>query len=275
MAREITAEDSRTRGAALIAVVLALGVGTAALCVPTLGATLDGLVPARLAHEPAMTTTLVTQVVEGPEGTTRTTTETRESRSTPNESLLADGLGLPGLLTLIRLLIVLLVAFLVGAFVQRSLLGEFGFEFAGFRLPSIQGADLERQKAAFVNASSAPSPPRRKPPAEPIIAAEGSYEDVHDPRLALVQLRIDLERRLAGLASRSGVAVGSATETLDRLVEHGALSKAQATPLRRLIQLGNAASRGSPVDASALPVVREIAPQILRSLDEIPGDRTH
>jgi hypothetical protein len=74
-----------------------------------------------------------------PKGTA--STEKQEVGTALNPSLTERVLGESGL-WVVRVLLVLLVAFLVGALVQRTLLGKFAFKAGGIELPEVQAPPL-------------------------------------------------------------------------------------------------------------------------------------
>jgi hypothetical protein len=89
-----------------------------------------------------------------------------------------------------------------------------------------------------------------------------------DPNLALVGLRVELEKRLRKLAKANDLPASRPLPQLtNELQQAGVLSAEQAAGLRDLIALGNGAAHGLDVSASAGRVAVEFGPDVLRVLD--------
>jgi len=90
-----------------------------------------------------------------------------------------------------------------------------------------------------------------------------------DPNLALVKLRIEIERRLRALAARYGLVASRPLPTvIDDLQGNGYLPAETASGLRDLVILGNRAAHGVPVSPRAAMSAITFAPGILGVLDE-------
>jgi hypothetical protein len=102
-------------------------------------------------------------------------------------------------------------------------------------------------------------------------STEASFMQVRDldPALALVGLRIEIERRLQIIAERIDLrpAPKSAGVLLRRLVEKGALSGALEAALREVIFAGNAAAHGAPVPSGLEDWAFQEGPRLLSWLD--------
>jgi hypothetical protein len=89
-----------------------------------------------------------------------------------------------------------------------------------------------------------------------------------DPNLALVGLRVELEKRLRKLAKTHNLVPSRPLPQLVNELQHqGALTAEQAAGLRDLIALGNGAAHGLDVSSAAGRVAVEFGPDVLRVLD--------
>jgi hypothetical protein len=92
-----------------------------------------------------------------------------------------------------------------------------------------------------------------------------------DPNLALVGLRIELEKRLRDLARRSGISEADRLTPLRRLLDllrnQGVLGQREAAALADLIASGNNAAHGANVEPSVSAWAFEVGPSILSYLD--------
>lgn len=101
-------------------------------------------------------------------------------------------------------------------------------------------------------------------------ATEPSYIAVaaQDPRLALVGLRIELEKRLRTLADRAEIQTKGSLAAITRELEARAmLGPETGAGLRDLIRLGNDAAHGADVDADVAMSTVDFGPKILGILD--------
>lgn len=88
-----------------------------------------------------------------------------------------------------------------------------------------------------------------------------------DANLQLVALRIEIEKRLAALAERSGAKPRSLADMLRTVEDLGVLDARVLDALRTLIRAGNMAAHGRPIDRELGEWVRDMGPDILRALD--------
>jgi len=107
-----------------------------------------------------------------------------------------------------------------------------------------------------------------------VIAATGPHEPLYmaiseqDPGLALVGLRIEIEKRLRQLAERSGIVKSRPLAQLTKeLEELSVLSAESASGLRELIALGNQAAHGVRVGPDVAYSAVEFGPKVLQILD--------
>lgn len=113
------------------------------------------------------------------------------------------------------------------------------------------------EPAAAATAAAIPAP-------EPAFLAISEQ----DPNLALVGLRIEIERRLRTLADRVGVVKNGPLLQLTRELEkRGVLAHEATSGLRDLITLGNQAAHGVEVASDVAYSSVEYGPQVLRILD--------
>jgi len=91
-----------------------------------------------------------------------------------------------------------------------------------------------------------------------------------DPDLALVGLRIEIERRVRRLANKAGVeSQKSLARTIRTLQKEGVLASASVSGLQELVVFGNQAAHGKAVDREAAEWARDYGPQVLAALDEV------
>jgi hypothetical protein len=97
-----------------------------------------------------------------------------------------------------------------------------------------------------------------------------SYLDIsdRDPNLALVGLRIELEKRLRALAERNGISESrSLGRTFADLRSRGVLDEQTVVGLQELIMAGNQAAHGARVAPQAATWAIEHGPKVLSVLD--------
>jgi hypothetical protein len=89
-----------------------------------------------------------------------------------------------------------------------------------------------------------------------------------DPNLALVGLRIEIEKRLRRLARQHGIPENQPPTRLVReLQSTGALSHPTVSGLQELIMAGNQAAHGARVQEGVAEWAAEYGPQVLSALD--------
>lgn len=97
-----------------------------------------------------------------------------------------------------------------------------------------------------------------------------SYVDIsdRDPNLALVGLRIEIERRLRNLAKQSGLPERRPlTYLVGDLRKLGVLNDSSVSGLQELVMAGNQAAHGAEVDRNAAAWAIDYGPQVLAALD--------
>ena len=91
-----------------------------------------------------------------------------------------------------------------------------------------------------------------------------------DPNLALVGLRIEIERRVARLAAKHGLGPErSLLRTIRSLQSNGLVNAGTVSGLLDLLMLGNRAAHGAAVDQEVAVWARDYGPQVLAVLDEL------
>lgn len=109
-----------------------------------------------------------------------------------------------------------------------------------------------------------------EPPPTDVPSSSLTYMDIadQDPSLALVALRIEIEKRLRELAELTGVPRTRSLSVLtNQLQERKVLNPDSAAGLRDLIALGNQAAHGVPVGPQAAYSAVEFGPPVLQVLD--------
>ena len=90
-----------------------------------------------------------------------------------------------------------------------------------------------------------------------------------DPNLALVGLRIEIERRLRKLAEHVAIDHRQPLpRLLRRLQREGTLTISVASGIQDLVAFGNRAAHGAAVDPEAASWATDVGPQVLKVLDE-------
>jgi len=92
-----------------------------------------------------------------------------------------------------------------------------------------------------------------------------------DPNLAIVGLRVEIEKTLRAMAKRKGLpSEVPLPRILDELTGTQVLKSSTASGLRDLISAGNRAAHGGTVEQSVAGWAMEYGPKILRLLDRKP-----
>lgn len=265
--------NAQERTASTVALLFVLGVvlfGSFLIFIPGFGAAVDRLSGADIGRD---VQTTVTKTISEETGSVakRTSTEVSETRTTPDTSVFGRALGFPGVSTLFRIGLVLLVAFIAGAFVQRVLVGNYAIEFPFMKIPPLVKAD--DLAAAMADFRKHGPPPDGDGgggggPFALSASADRAFSAVDDPKVAIIGLRFEIERRLRMLSALSGAEPGRLDEMLSHLVAASQLSEPAAAALRKLIELADAAV-GARVEHAVLDVVRESGPDVLRRLDSL------
>ena len=90
-----------------------------------------------------------------------------------------------------------------------------------------------------------------------------------DPNLALVGLRIELERRLRRLAEHSSIDHRQPLlRLLRRLQKEGTLALPVASGIQELVTFGNRAAHGATVDPETVSWATDVGPRVLKVLDD-------
>lgn len=107
--------------------------------------------------------------------------------------------------------------------------------------------------------------------AKPVTAGGEAAAAAEDPNLALVALRIEIERRLRHLAEKNDVQIGHKTliALLDDLVSDDVIDDETAAGLRTLILAGNAAAHGARVNPEMGDLLSRKVPILLDALDRL------
>src|SRR5664280_1597955 len=126
------------------------------------------------------------------------------------------------------------------------------------RYRDLKNAEIEAEKIGLVSPLQTKSEPAYLSIAE------------QDPNLALAGLRIELEKRLRGIANAKGLDSGrlSFGQLLRRLSETQAISEQERSVLADLSGLLNNAVHGAKVEPRAMEWAIEVGPQILAALDD-------
>jgi hypothetical protein len=139
-----------------------------------------------------------------------------------------------------------------------------GFLLQRVELPGGWKVDFREVRAAEREITREAAPPEKPPP-------RPSYVEIadRDPNLALVGLRIEIERRLQSLAVQHGIDTGGSVMNLfEELRDQGVLDASAVRGFRRLVTAGNEAAHGATVEPAAAAWALEVGPRILAVLDD-------
>jgi hypothetical protein len=141
----------------------------------------------------------------------------------------------------------------------------------GFKI-ELQDVKSATEKVAGPELAALPAPEdaeARRHVAEEADSSLPRQVGEHDPNLALVGLRIEVEKRLAQMAKAAGIHVTrrSASWLLRELQARSVLPAEIASGLNELIALGNRAAHGADVSADAAAWVLKMAPDMLAVLE--------
>jgi hypothetical protein len=218
---------------------------------------------------------------------------TAETTATPADPSVFERLVTPGVLFLMRLGLVLLSAFLVAAVTQRVWVGDYAIKVGSIlevpaspipgpiKEPDVKPALMESVESIASGLTDEPegrrvlasiegyfTPDAPPPPPEPA----GELAGVTSPELALVGLRIELEKRLRALAELNRIEYWD-RKSLGRLVrelgEREVLPQTATGPLLDLVAIGNRAAHGAEVTEDAAKWARGLGPVLLRTLDAL------
>ena len=103
-----------------------------------------------------------------------------------------------------------------------------------------------------------------------------SYLEIsdRDPNLALVGLRIEIEKRLRALAQKHGLSDQRSLSRFSQdLIRQGVLDSSSVSGLQELIMFGNQAAHGAKVEDRAAEWAIDYGPQVLAALDSKLGNQ--
>ncbi len=132
------------------------------------------------------------------------------------------------------------------------------------------GFEIEFQDIKKAADKVAAGEPAAAAAAAPPLAPEPDYLTIaeQDPRLGLILLRIEIEKRLRAIAEKVGLPKArSISQILRDLEARGVLSSESLGGLRDLIGLGNQAAHGVPVASDAAYSAVDYGPRVLGILD--------
>ena len=160
-------------------------------------------------------------------------------------------------------LVAVLILPWVGSFVKNLEVSATGAK--------IQYHDLQRaglQVTAPLADDQAPPPPEQREETPTCLQVRSA-----DANLALVGLRIEIEKRINELAQLAHIPFARRVTSLNALVRElqsrGILTGSQATGLRDLVAAGNAAAHGAVVDDNVTFWALDVGPDILAALDSL------
>jgi len=102
------------------------------------------------------------------------------------------------------------------------------------------------------------------------VAPRPAYLEIieRDPNLALVGLRIEIEKRLRALGEAAGIKEErSLMRLFQRLREEGVLRDASLSGLQEVVMAGNQAAHGAKVEPNVASWAADYGPELLATLD--------
>lgn len=223
--------------------------------------------------EGAITKTTVVEETTTTVGEPQTVSKTKTSETSSGEiddSLLGRVLGASPSPILFQILLAVLAAFVAGAMVQRIWLGEYGFTIGGVSIPALPPVSAETAKEAVELITESPEiseildPGHRGPQPFP------QFSSIHDHRLSLLSIRIELEERLRQLAAAADIDEDVSLERIpQRLVAKGVINKNIARGLRQFVEIGDRIAAGAKVEPEAETRLRDRAYDVLYALGEL------
>lgn len=224
-------------------------------------------------RDASTTITETTEVVEGGDAPGTTTTTSRETETAASDSSALGRLfGAPGAGVLLTVGLVVLAAFLVGAFVQRVMLGAYGLTLGPITIPDIPAVKPDEAAAAVGKITGSPELVQlfRTSPGRVIGQPHPLFHSIEDPRLQFLSIRTELEARLRDLASASGIDRDVAlSKLLARLQAAQTIDAKAREGLQQLLDLGDRAAAGAAVSREVLTSIAEEASRILNVLGEM------
>jgi hypothetical protein len=124
----------------------------------------------------------------------------------------------------------------------------------------IELKDVQQAIEKVSEGKDEPSPPTSEYDYLRVISA-------HDPSLALVAIRIEIEKSVRSTLGSEGRPI-PLSRAIHQLISDGTITKSVATGLTEFIQLGNHAAHGVEVDEQAAEYVIENAAKILKPFKE-------
>lgn len=143
--------------------------------------------------------------------------------------------------------------------------------FESFELPGgwkVKYRDL-KQAGEVVLAASAEKLLKGETPLE----GPSPISDIDDPRLRLVALRLEIEKRLRELGHRHGIKKRPLSALLSALADAGVLEKPLYNSLALIIQAANRAAHGAPVSDVVGTWAAKVSPTVLGYLDAMTLDK--
>jgi hypothetical protein len=96
----------------------------------------------------------------------------------------------------------------------------------------------------------------------------GPFQFWTDPNIALVALRIEIEKRIREIARRAGISDDrSMLRLFNRLRERGVLQQSALNGLQELVAAGNQAAHGARVEPNVAAWALDYGPQVIAVLD--------
>jgi hypothetical protein len=218
----------------------------------------------------AVFSTVITHSKTSEAGKVTKTVDTKvKTTPAPDESFLGRAMAPAAAPILLDVLLAGLGAFLLGAVVQRVLIGDYAFTIGPITVPDVPAVDEATVNAVADRITSAPTisihlPDARHPQPLP------SFLGITDERLAVVTIRVELAQALQKVAATAGLYRYVAAERLpDQLLGKGILDDAAAKGLTEMLVLGDRVLNGADIDKAAVETYKDQGLNVIYALDEI------
>lgn len=205
---------------------------------------------------------------------------TRDNRAKVERHADTSGFGrllaAPGSQLLLSVGFVLLAAFLVGAFAQRVLLGEYALSVGPIEIPALAPISAAEATSAVAKITQSPTlqVAFRRVPGQVSAARHPQFESIEDPRLKFLSIRTELEDRLRDLAQAVGI---DRDVRLNRLVDRLRLEQlfddGAAAGLKQLLEIGGRVAQGAEVADDVVTSIEGEAARLLYALAELADRR--
>jgi hypothetical protein len=220
------------------------------------------------------TTKTVTREEAATEGNspdeTKLVTQTKTETPGDDRSLVGRAFSNDATPYLFEALLAALVAFTVGAFVQRILLGAYGITIGPITVPELAPIDSEEADRAVSKITDSPAIGRLLGPGPRGPQPLPQYLRIDGERMSLLSYRVELEVVLRDLADALGLDRDVPLARVpNRLATAGVIDGEAATGLEGVLEIGDQIAEGASYTPEVATKLLESAAEILYALREL------